>query len=548
MNNQEHVQEPQLTNEEKMARGSAWLTIGNIGSRLIGVVYIIPWYFWLGDNAETANALFGMGYNVYALFIMISTAGIPAAIAKQVAFHNSRGEYRTSQNLFKRSLQVMLLFGILSAGIMYFASPALSVASGGGDDLVPAMRSLSVAILVIPVMSVLRGYFQGTQNVGPFAISQLVEQFFRVIYMLMATFIIMNLGSGDYVSAVTQSTFAAFIGALGGLGVLLYYFRKEKIKMEILAEQSTEEGKIDTVGILLSTVKEAVPFIIVGSAITIFKLVDQFTFIRTMKGFTEYTTQELQNLMALFSVNPDKLTMVVIGLATAMAAVGLPLITEAYAKKDQKSLAKLVTNNLQLYSFIMFPATFGMVLLAYPLNTIFYGYSVLGSRLLIVACLSGLILGLFMITASMLQGIYENMSAVVFFGIGLLVKILLQPASIYFLESYGPHFSTSVGLAVACYFNLRKLHQKTHFNLSLVLRRTLLMALMTVAMVVVSMITKGIFGLALNDDHKIQSFLLVMFVAGFGGLTYIYIGLKIRIADKLLGPRMAHLRRKLKIK
>ena len=84
----------------------------------------------------------------------------------------------------------MFLFGMISATVMYLASPALSKASGGGDDLVPAMRSLSVAILVIPVMSVLRGYFQGTQNVGPFAISQLVEQFFRVIYMLMATFIV----------------------------------------------------------------------------------------------------------------------------------------------------------------------------------------------------------------------------------------------------------------------------------------------------------------------------------------------------------------------
>ena len=548
MDHQEQIQKPLLTNEEKMARGSAWLTVGNIGSRLIGVVYIIPWYFWLGDNAETANALFGMGYNVYALFIMISTAGIPAAIAKQIAFHNSRGEYRTSQNLLKRALQIMFLFGMISATVMYLASPALSKASGGGDDLVPAMRSLSVAILVIPVMSVLRGYFQGAQNVGPFAISQLVEQFFRVIYMLMATFIIMRLGSGDYVSAVTQSTFAAFIGALGGIGVLLYYFRKEKVKMAILAEQSQELGKIDTVGILVSTVKEAIPFIIVGSAITIFKLVDQFTFIRMMSMFTEYTNQELQNLMALFSVNPDKLTMVVIGLATAMAAVGLPLITESYAQKDQRSLTKLVTNNLQLYSFIMFPATFGMVLLAYPLNTIFYGYNVLGSRLLMVACLSGLVLGLFMISATMLQGIYENMSAVIFFGIGFIVKFLLQAPSIYLLESYGPHFSTTIGLGVACYLNLRKLHQKTHFNRSLVLRRTLLMLLMTICMIVVAALAKAVFGSFLSDQHKIQSFILVMLVAGSGGFAYLYLGLKIRIADKLLGPNMVRLRHKLRIK
>lgn len=90
----------ELTTQEKMAQGSAWMTMGNIGSRLLGAIYILPWYYWMGANADKANALFGMGYNVYALFLMISTAGIPSAIAKQISFYNSRQEYRTSQKLF----------------------------------------------------------------------------------------------------------------------------------------------------------------------------------------------------------------------------------------------------------------------------------------------------------------------------------------------------------------------------------------------------------------------------------------------------------------
>ena len=548
MANRVNLEGPALTNEEKMARGSAWLTIGNIGSRLIGIIYIIPWYYWLGENAEASNTLFNMGYNIYALFIMISTAGIPAAIAKQIAFHNSRGEYQTSRKLFHTAAKVMLGFGLFSAIIMYMASPLLSNGSGGGNDLVPAMRSLSVAILVIPFMSVLRGYFQGTQNVAPYAISQLIEQLFRVIYMLSATFIIMRLGSGNHVEAVTQSTFAAFIGALAGIGILLYYFRKEKVKMDILAEESHETIQINSVALLTSVVREAIPFIIIGASITIFKLVDQYTFIRVMGGFTEYTNDQLMSLMALFGGNPDKLTMVVIGLATAMATVGLPLITEAYAQKNKKDLSQLVTSNLQLYSFIMFPATFGMVMLAYPLNTLFYTPNELGSRLLIVACLSGLVLGLYMITASMLQGIYENSAAVVFFGIGLLVKIVLQVPSIYLLESYGPLISTTIGFAVASYFNLRKLQHKTGFNVSLVLRRTLLIIILTVMMILATWITRLGLETFLSVERKFSAFILIMGVAAVGGFVYIYLGLNTRLADKLLGPNVMRLRRKLKIK
>ena len=59
------------------------MTIGSFVSRLLGAAYIIPWYIWMGEHAKVANNLFTKGYNIYALFLMISTAGIPAAIAKQ---------------------------------------------------------------------------------------------------------------------------------------------------------------------------------------------------------------------------------------------------------------------------------------------------------------------------------------------------------------------------------------------------------------------------------------------------------------------------------
>ncbi|MDN5810765.1 MAG: polysaccharide biosynthesis protein [Tetragenococcus koreensis] len=548
MMNNKDPETPELTNEDKMARGSAWMTIGNIGSRLLGVIYLLPWIYWLGDDYLPANALFNMSYNVYALFLMISTAGLPSAIAKQVSYYNSINEYKASQKLFIRAMQLMLGLGVVFAVIMYFAAPALARHAGGGVDLIPSMRSLSVAILVIPLMSVIRGYFQGLQNVAPYAISQLVEQVARVGYMLIATFIIMRLGSGDYVAAVTQSTFAAFIGALASIAVLLYYYKKEKSRLDILVDMSPGNVKVNTTRLLLQTIREAVPFIIVGSGITIYKLVDQYTFISTMERFTEYTNQQLKSLFALFSGNPDKLVMVVIGLATSLATVGLPLVTEAFAKKDRPALAKLVSNNLQLYTFVMFPSTFGMMLLAYPLNTLFYQPDRLGTNLLIAVSFSGLILGLFMLTSSMLQGIYENPSAVLYFAIGLAIKFLTQTLSIYMLESYGPVVSTILGFSVTCYLNLRKLHKKTGFNITLTLRRVVLVFLLTMVMLVFAGIARGIFGMVFTQERKAQSFILILIVAAVGALTYIYTALKVRLADKLLGAKMASLRTRLKIK
>ncbi|HJF18909.1 MAG TPA: polysaccharide biosynthesis protein [Enterococcus columbae] len=544
----EYKQPSALTNEEKMARGSAWMTLGNVGSRLIGVIYILPWYAWMGTHGKEANALFNMGYNVYALFLMISTAGIPAAIAKQVAYYNSKQQYAQSQQLFKKALQFMGLIGLICAAIMYLASPLLARLSGGGAELIPVMHSLSAAILIFPCMSVIRGYFQGNQNMQPYAMSQLIEQVIRVFYMLLATFIIIKVMNGSYLTAVVQSTFAAFIGAIASLATLIYFLKKAQLQFEVQKEMSVPGEALDTKVLIIDTIKQAIPFTIVGAGVTIYKLVDQGTYVHMMQSFTSYSKNELIAQMAVFGGNPDKLTMVVIGLATSMAFTSLPLVTEAITQKRYRDLAKLINNNFQLYALLMFPATFGMILLAYPLNTFFYEPDVLGSKVLVVACLSGLFVGLFMLTSSTLQGMYYNRSAVRFFAVGLVVKIILQYPCILLFQVYGPLVSTTIGMGISCYLNIRKLQRVSRFNWNLTLRRILLIAILTICMLIVAMIAKAIGGLIFSPEHKITAFLLSAFVAGFGGITYIYLILKTRIAEKLLGSSMVRLRQRLKIK
>ncbi|AZP93784.1 polysaccharide biosynthesis protein [Enterococcus mundtii] len=549
MTNQRKPAVESLTVQEKMARGSAWMTASNMISRLLGAVYIIPWYAWMGENAKAANGLFNMGYNIYALFLMISTAGIPAAIAKQTARYNSLNEYGTSHRLFLRAMQMMAVLGVFFAGFMYFASPWLARASGGGEELIPIMRSLSAALLVFPCMSVIRGYFQGNQEMMPYALSQIVEQIARVFYLLLSTFIIMKVLSGDYVTAVTQSTFAAFIGMIVSLAVLLYFLKKHQAYTAARVQYSENQVTIATKELLLETIKEAIPFIIVGSGITIFKLVDQFTFIKIMSDTTEYSNAQLLDLFSIFSANPDKLTMVVIALATSIAATGLPLITEAVTIKDRRGLAKLTSSNLQLFSFIMFPATCGVMLLAYPLNTLFYTPDQLGSQVLIQASFVGLFLGLYMLVSNMLQGMFENKAAIQYLLVGFLVKLVLQYPAIRIFEVYGPLLATMIGFIVSCSLILKKIHQVARFNRKFVWRRTLLIFILTLLMLLAAGLTKMIFGMFLSQDSKFQSLILIVLVAGVGGLVYMYLALKLRLADKLLGRQgMIRLRRRLRIK
>lgn len=540
--------QPILTNQEKMVKGSAWMTASNIISRLLGAVYIIPWYAWMGEHANEANSLSSMGYTVYALFLLISTAGIPAAIAKQTSYYNSLNEYKLSRQLFYKALQLMAVLGAIFAIVMYLASPLLAKWSGGGEELIPTMRSLSLAVLIFPCMSVVRGYFQGNQDMMPYALSQIVEQVARVFYMLLTAFIIMKVIDGNYVDAVTQSTLAAFVGMLASLVVLFYYFHKQKPMFDYLASHSANEHQASTRDLLTETLKEALPFIIVGSGVTVFKLVDQFTFSNFMGTFTTYSGSQLRTLFAIFNANPDKLTMVVIALATSISATGLPLITEAITLKKYRDLSKLISNNLQLFMFVMLPATFGMIVLAKPLYTMFYAPDALGVSLLIQACLAGLFMGLYMLSSTMLMGMYENKAAIKYFGLGLVLKLVVQYPSIRLFEVYGPMIATMIGFTLSCVLIMRKIKKVSHFNFGLTFRRGLLIFLITLVMVVAAIVMRQFLYLFLDPTRKFQSFMIIIIVAAFGGAVYGYITLKLRLVDKLLGARVGNIRSKLKIK
>lgn len=538
----------ELSYQEKMIQGSVWLSVGNIFSRLLGAIYIIPWYAWMGENARAANGLFNMGYTFYALFMMISTAGLPGAIAKQIARYNSLGEYRTSRRLFTKALQITAILGIVFGGVMFVAAPLLARLSGGGSALIPVIQALSVAVVAFPCMSVLRGYFQGQQDMRPPAISQLVEQALRVLYMLLSVFIIMKVMKGDYLSAVIQSTFAASFGMIGSYGVLLFYWFKERKFSDLQLEQSLNNVKIDTKKLFIETIRQAIPFILLGGGITFYKLIDQATFIHTMERHTTYSHEQLVDLYALFSANPDKLTMVVVALGTSLALTSLPMLTELFTQKRKPELAKLVNTNIQLFVFIMLPAVAGMMLLAYPLNTIFYSADVLGSRVLIAACLAGGISALFMMLSTTLQGISHSRIAVRYWLAGLFLKAVIQIPLIELLEVYGPLAATFIGLSLTCALCLWKLRRVIHANYRLVFRRCLLISILTVLMLIVAVIVRQLSYLSLDPTSRFSALIICLLTAGISGLFYFYLSLKLRLADKLVGPQARTWRKRLKIK
>lgn len=533
--------------QAQMLRGTVWLTASNFISRLLGAAYIIPWYIWMGKHGAEANGLFTMGYNIYAWFLLISTAGVPVAVAKQVAKYNTKGQEEHSFAMIRGFLKFMSLLGLVFAIIMYVLSPVFANLSGGGKDLIPVMQSLSWAVLIFPSMSVIRGFFQGHNNLKPYAISQIAEQVIRVIWMLLTAYFIMKVGSGDYVEAVTQSTFAAFIGMGASLLVLVYYLWKTGLLQHII-HRPESDSQIDTKALLWDTIREAIPFIVTGSAIQLFQIIDQMTYSNVMSWFTNFTRSELLVQFSYFSANPNKITMILIAVATSIGGVGIPLLTENYVKGDFRAAGKLVQDNLTMLVAFLLPATIGAVAIAEPLYTVFYGKpDSLALGLFILAMLQTVILGLYTVLSPMIQALFQNRKAILYFGYGVLVKLILQVPFIYLFKAYGPLLSTTIGLMIPIVLMYKEIHQVTHFNRKTVFKRSLLTAILTLIMLLVVLVAGFILGLVIKPNGRVTSMIYVALIGGVGIVVYGGLGLRLRFLDRFIGSKAASLRNKFHI-
>lgn len=154
----------------KLLRGTFILTIGTMLSKVLGLIYVLPFYKIVGSHG---TALYQYSYVPYTIFISIATAGVPLAVSKFISKYNALEEYAVGRKLFKSGLVIMLLSGMLSFLILYLAAPKLAILSLHGKEelsnvknVVTVIRAVSFALIVVPFMSLIRGFFQGHQSMG----------------------------------------------------------------------------------------------------------------------------------------------------------------------------------------------------------------------------------------------------------------------------------------------------------------------------------------------------------------------------------------------
>ncbi|KHF39690.1 putative polysaccharide biosynthesis protein [Halalkalibacter okhensis] len=536
--------------DSKLMRGTMVLTAATFASKIFGLIYIFPFTAIVG---QTGIALYSYGYLPYTVLLSLATLGVPIAVSKFVSRYNSLGDYRTGHRLFKSGLLFMSITGLIAFLALFFAAPHIvpwiienpTEQGNTFDDIVFTIRMVSVALLVVPVMSIIRGYFQGFQSMGPTAVSQVIEQIVRIVFILAITFSIVNIMEGSTGLAVGFATFGAFVGALGGLAVLLTYWFKRKKYIHEQIEKSTMDHQLSLKSMYKELIAYALPLSFVGLAIPLYQLIDLFTFNNTLIG-SHLTQDESEVAFAVFSNTAHKIILIPMALATALSITLIPTITKSFTTNDTDLLQKQITQTYQVILFLTVPAAVGMSVLAYPAFGALYGlsdYEVGGYILQYYAPIT-LFFSLFAVTAAILQGINKQKIAVIALLAGLVLKIATNSV---FLSMFGPLggvLATYVGYTASIVITVWAIGKHADFSYKLIAKRAILIMVFTAVMAVGVMIANVGMQHLLPITTQIRAFPSLVVGVIVGAAIYLYLSYRSNLAGQVLGARFKFLNKK----
>ena len=542
-----------IKKENQIVTGSSWMAMGSLLSKVLGAIYIIPWMMWMGNAAEAdaAHALYQVAYTPYAFFLTFATAGVPAAISKQVSYFNAQKEYEISKNIYKQGLFLMGITGLLSASLLYFLAPQIAAGSPVADKAAGTfvIRSLVPALLIIPAQSVTRGLFQGHNRMREPAISQILEQFARVIFILASAYIIRQIFLKDVVTAVAYSTFAAFIGAFFSMAYLLLRLKQTPTALNRDFQESRNEKKIATRQLLIDIIKTSIPFVIISTGLIIFQLIDQQTFAPLMNFFnSELSEASVQINYGIIQANAHKLSTIITSFGSALAITSVPIMSNLIAKKDYEEVASQFEEAIQLLMFIMIPAIIGMIVVAEPFYTIFYSFNDFGVFATKIYAFTSLFMALYMVLGNILQAVNLRRKGIYALATGILVKLISQPLFLRLTGEIGMLYSTIAGLLVTIYLMFKIMNSYVAYSYKYIWRRSLLIFILALIMGLFTKISYSLFGLFLNYESRVQALIGLLLVALVGLIIYGYLVLKSRLAEKIIGDKAFQLRQKLGIK
>ena len=387
------------------------LAIAGVIARFIGLIYRVPMQRTIGDA--------GMGYysaafQIYSIMLIISSYSLPVAVSKLVAGYIAKEEYKNAKRIYRCSLLFASVTGGITCFIVFFGADFLAGTLMNLPKSAIALRVLAPTLLVVAIMGVMRGFFQGNGSMVPTATSQLVEQVINAIVSVAAAIYLFNYGSGvaallrdeDYASAygAAGGTLGTSAGALAGLICLLFIYLISKREFNYKVRHDENRYGDTFIKMFIALIITVLPVLLSTTVYNISDVLDQgiFNFIMDNKGMSAIKAAH----WGMYSTKYKVLTNVPVALASAVCSSMMPSLTGCIKREEYKLARRKVALAMRFTMILSIPCAVGLAVLGKPIiGTLFEGEVDIPATMLKIGSVAVVFYSMSTLSNGVLQGI-----------------------------------------------------------------------------------------------------------------------------------------------
>lgn len=557
-------------------------------SKIIGILYVIPFTALIG---ESNLVYYSSAFRIYEYLLNISLAGFPFAIATLVAKYAAKGDYKTTLFIRKLSTSIMATIGFVSMIVLILCSGWLSgvmMPSNASKESLEITKIVLIliafALFFVPLLSSIRGFYQGLKNMEIYAVSQVLEQLSRVIFLLGVGAIAVYIFNQDQIYAVYFAVIStSFSAVLAYIHIRIYDKRKMK-EYRLLIKEQTVKANENKEALFKEIIRISVPYLLLALFGYSYVLIDTTLFSKSVEyfynnsdtfinyskilssNFSSLSTNMSSILAPSASVNYDvalasanytnslfgisflkvaKLTAIPMILAPGFSLAIIPYITTALAEKSYKKVRKNILDCIESVLYIGLPLVFCLFFLAKPIYYFMYGGAnvELGSQILRWFCVDAFFSTIVPIFASLMMALELRKFNIINTILAVVLKCILIVPLVQHFSYMGIILSSVPTYILLMGVDLKVFSMKFKLKYKKTLLKIAIMMLGILAMYI-SFVLLSYMGLCSINTSRIMCFINLGILGLVGCGVYFMITYILQLPQMILGINLSNIKAK----
>lgn len=408
---------------ESFMQGVFAIMFSQVLIKIFGMIYKL--YLTNKEGfGDAGNAIYSSGFQIYALLLTLSSIGVPNAISKLVAERLAVGDSKGAHRIFKVAFATFSIIGGIGTLILFYGAKYIAYNMLQIPEAEYTLVALSPSIFFVAISSVVRGYFNGRQNLKATANSQTIEQVFKTCLTIIMVAVIGAFSSNNTIIMAAGANLATTLSTFLSFAYLYLYYgeRKKEIAQDIKSSTNYKAYRIkDIIKTILSV---SIPISLSSLMSVITKNIDAITVVSGLKTFMTEASAKIQ--YGILAGKVDALTAVPLSLNIAFATALVPTIASAKAVGNIQTARERTELSLLITILIGLPCTVGMFVFAPQILNLLFPNANRGELLLQISSLTIIFSVLIQTVNAGLQGIGKIMVPATALGIGVIVKYILN--------------------------------------------------------------------------------------------------------------------------